>query len=282
MNFKAAVAQVDSKVGNVQANIDHHVAYIEQAIEEKADLILFPELSITGYSLRDLAQEIAIDPYSGPILNPLKQASKKISIVAGFVESGKDHGIYNSAVMFEEGRINHVHRKNYLPTYGMFEEGRYFSPGKSVRAFDSKLGRFGLLICEDLWHISLPYLLALDGAEVIFGLSASPTRLGSNQAEIELARVNYEHHRSYARLLSVYHFFCNRVGFEDGVSFWGGSAITKPSGETLIQAKQFEEDIIYGIIDGSEVTRSRRQSRHFLDEDMMLTLKELQRLKRKK
>lgn len=278
MKFRVAVAQIDAKIGNLRSNIEYHLDYIERAKREKADLILFPELSLTGYTLRDLVWDLAIDPQTDPRIDPIREASKEISIVVGCVEGGKNHGIYNSAVMFEDGFIKHIHRKSYLPTYGMFEEGRYFSAGKEIRAFDSKHGRFGILICEDMWHPSLPYLLALDGAEVIITLSASPTRLGTADEQMSNAQVNYEHHRCYARLLSVYHLFCNRVGFEDGVNFWGGSSITKPSGEMHQTAKYFDEDMIYGELDGMEVQRARRLSRHFLDEDPTIVLRELKRI----
>jgi len=197
----------------------------------------------------------------------------------GLVESGEDHGVYNSAIFLEDGLIRHIHRKVYPPTYGMFEEGRYFSQGKNVAAFDSKLGRFGLLVCEDLWHISLPYLLAADGAEVIFSLTASPSRLATGSLEMETARVNHEQHRSYARLLSSYIVFCNRVGFEDGVNFWGGSAVVSPGGVMISTGKMFEEDLILADVDSLEIQRSRRFSRHFLDEDLRLVEESLKRIR---
>jgi predicted amidohydrolase len=176
MKCRVAIAQIDSRVGDVEGNLAAHIRFVDRAIRNKAHLIVFPELSLTGYSLRDLAGELAIDPLTDRLLEPLKKRSRRISIALGFVESGSNHGVYNSAVFLEDGKIKHVHRKVYPPTYGMFEEGRYFSQGSSVCAFDSTLGRFGMLICEDLWHISLPYVLALDGAESIICLTASPTR----------------------------------------------------------------------------------------------------------
>jgi predicted amidohydrolase len=161
----------------------------------------------------------------------------------------------------------------------MFEEGRYFSRGHSVAAFDSKLGRFGLLICEDLWHLSLPYILAYDGAEVIIALTASPSRLGTQSSEMETARVNHEQHKTYGRLLSSYIVFCNRVGFEDGVNFWGGSSVVNPGGQMISTGKLFQEDLLLADIDALEVQRSRRFSRHFLDEDLELVQKSLARLR---
>ncbi|MBI3578253.1 MAG: hypothetical protein HY089_02450, partial [Ignavibacteriales bacterium] len=154
----------------------------------------------------------------------------------------------------------------------------YFSSGDQVRAFDSKYGRFGVLVCEDLWHMSLPYLLALDGAEAIFTLTASPTRVTGESEKMENAQVNHEQHRVYARLISSYIVFANRVGIEDGVNFWGGSSITSPGGRAIATATYFAEDMIFGTLDSQEVQRARRFSRHFLDEDMDLVLRTLKRI----
>ncbi len=279
MKFKLAVAQVDAAVGNFDGNLAHHLEVVEKAKGEGAQVVVFPELSLTGYTLRDLAWEVALNPFADLRLAPLREASKSVTIILGLVESAENHGIYNSAVFLEDGFVKHIHRKIYPPTYGMFEEGRYFSRGREVAAFDSKHGRFGLLICEDLWHMSLPYLLALDGAEVIFSLTASPSRIAPGSAEMDAARVNQEQHRVYARLLSSYVVFSNRVGYEDGVNFWGGSAVINPGGGMVSAAKLFEQDLITAEIDSLEVQRARRFSRHFLDEDPGLVEQSLKRIR---
>ncbi len=278
MKFRAAIAQVDARVGDIRHNIEHHLSFVERAVKERAQLIVFPELSLTGYTLRDLVWDVAIDPETEKLLAPLKKRSKTISIAFGLVENGADHGIYNSAVFLEGGSIRHIHRKVYLPSYGMFEEGRYFSRGGQVRAFDSRLGRIGMLVCEDLWHLPLPYILAHDGAEVILSLTASPTRLAGDSEAMEHAAVNHEHHRAYARLLSSYLLFSNRVGFEDGVNFWGGSSIIGPSGTSLALGKYFSEDLIVADIKSADVRRARRLSRHFLDDDPRLVMEHLSRM----
>lgn len=282
MKFKAAIAQIDCRVGAVEHNLSHHLEFIERAIADHAQLVLFPELSITGYTLRDLAWDVAVNPRRNKIFTPLLEKSKEISIAVGFVESGANHGIYNSAMFLEDGEIKYIHRKIYPPTYGMFEEGRYFGNGKTVAAFDSKYGRFGMLICEDLWHVSLPYMLALDGAEALLCLTASPTRLSGQGSQLDNQVVNYEHHRTYARLLNVYILFGNRVGFEDGVNFWGGSNITSPGGDMISIGRLHEEELIFAEVDSGEVQRARRFSRHFLDERPHLVLDTLRnQLKRK-
>jgi len=279
MKFTLALAQIDPVLGDVLKNVQKHVELAERARQAGASLVVFPELSLTGYSIKDMNWDLAINlDKDVRQLSPLIEKSRSISILAGAVEEGAEFGIHNSALYFEDGTVKSVHRKTYPPTYGMFEEMRYFSRGKEVRAFDSKHGRLGVLICEDLWHISLPYILALDGASLIITLVASPTRLGSNQAEFEMATVNMENQKAYARLLSTYLAVCNRVGFEDGVSFWGGSRITGPDGNVEASAKIFEEDLIFSPIDENEVRRARRFSRHFLDEDLSLVVNELGRI----
>lgn len=275
MNCTIAVAQIDPAVGNLTKNISLHLAAVKKAVARKAKIIVFPELSLTGYSVKDLNWELALRAEPSPAFKGLLAASRDITIIAGGVEEGENYGIYNSAFVFEDGKVFSGHRKVYPPTYGMFEEMRYFSRGDSVRSFRSKHGRLGILICEDLWHPSLPYILAHDGAEVIISLTASPTRLSGSSKSLTVAEVNHEQHRAYARLLSTYVVFANRVGFEDGVNFWGGSQVVDPSGAAVVTAKLFKEDLIFAEINENSTRRARRFSRHFIDDDPEFTLRQL-------
>lgn len=279
MKFKIALAQIDPALGNFPANVQKHVEFATRARDAGAELVVFPELSLTGYTIKDMNWELAVNLERDiSSLEPLRELSNSISILAGGVEESSNFGIYNSAFFFEDGVVKSVHRKTYPPTYGMFEEMRYFNSGSSVKAFDSKLGRLGVLICEDLWHLSLPYMLAQDGANLIIALVASPTRLGGNEKELQTARVNSENHKAYARLLTTYLAFCNRTGYEDGINFWGGSAVVGPDGEMDAQAKLFDEDLIFTMIDDDAVRRARRFSRHFLDDKLDVVLTELHRI----
>ncbi len=178
MNFTIALAQIDPVLGDLARNVDKHLEFIEKARAAGASLVLFPELSLSGYSVRDLHWDLAVNARKPPAaFDPLLKASHGILVLAGGVEEGPSYALHNAAFLFDEGNVRTVHRKTYPPTYGMFEELRYFSPGTTVRAFDTSLGRIGVLICEDLWHPSLPYILAQDGAELIATLVASPTRV---------------------------------------------------------------------------------------------------------
>ncbi|MDP1675369.1 MAG: nitrilase-related carbon-nitrogen hydrolase [Bacteroidota bacterium] len=275
MKYKIAVAQTDSVVGNLEKNVKHHIDYVKKAIAKKADIVVFPELSLTGYSIKDLNWETALRAEPNKYFSEFLKLSKQITIIIGAIEEAENYGIYNSAFLFEDNKVCSAHRKNYPPTYGMFEEMRYFSQGKDVRVFNSKFGKLGILICEDMWHISLPYILAHDGADVIISLTASPTRLSGTSEELTSATVNHEQHRAYARLLSTYIVFANRVGVEDGVNFWGGSQIVSPSGNSIAKAKLFGEDLIIAPIDTNEIRRARRFSRHFIDDSPEFTLQQL-------
>ncbi|MBE2219198.1 MAG: acyltransferase, partial [Ignavibacteria bacterium] len=270
MKFKVSCAQISPALGDIEKNIKLHLKYIEKAIAKKADLVVFPELSLTGYSVKDLNLELALNPYTSPLLKPLRDKSKKITIVCGGIEEDENFGIYNSAFYIEDGAVKFTHKKVYPPDYGMFEEIRYFSRGKEADVHDTKFGKIGLLVCEDLWHMSLPLLQALKGAKIIIGIAVSPTRLALNSKSKVLKNyeINSEQHKAYARLLSLYMVFCNRVGYEDGVNFWGGSEIVDPFGTVDKVAKFFDEDLITSEINMNSVKRARQLARHFLDEDV--------------
>jgi predicted amidohydrolase len=270
MKFKIALAQINPALGNLEKNIKKHITFIDRAIKKKADLIVFPELSLSGYSVKDINFELAVNPYTSGLLKPLKEKSKKISIICGGIEEGENYGVFNSAFYIEGGEVKFTHRKVYPPDYGMFEEIRYFSKGKSADVHDTKFGKIGVLICEDIWHISLPLLAALKGAKIIIAIACSPTRLAINSKlkRLKNYEINSEHHKAYSRLLSLYTVFCNRVGFEDGVNFWGGSEIVDPFGNVNKAAKFFEEDLIFSEINLNSVRRARHLARHFLDEDV--------------
>lgn len=277
---RIALAQISSVLGDVRRNVERHVQWAERAVERGANAVVLPELSLTGYTLRDLNFECAL-ARNAPELEPLRKLSKKITIICGGVESDERGAVYNAAFLLDDGEVKHTHRKVYPPTYGIFEEGRYFSNGRAADVFTSeKLGSVGLLVCEDLWHPALPYVQALGGAQLIVTIAASPTRLGTGESrtEPENYTINREHHAAYARLLGCYIVFVNRVGVEDGVNFWGGSEIVAPSGETIARGKFFEEDLIIADLDPGEVMQSRQRSRHFLDDDPVLTQQLLARV----
>jgi predicted amidohydrolase len=235
MKINLALAQFNTQLGNVNANLQKHLDLIDQAVAKDVDLLIFPELSLTGYALQDLAIPSAIRPHQkDAVFHALLEASQQLDIMVGFVHEDRRHKFYMAAAYLSGGRIIHIHNKIYLPTYGMFDEGRFFAPGDSVRAFNTRYGRVGMLICEDFWHASLPYLLWLDGADILLFQSASPGR-GLNQSPRLSSSAWVEHtNRAYAGLFTNFVAHANRVGYEDGLNFWGGSTIFDPNGDLVV------------------------------------------------
>ena len=279
MSIRIAIAQINPKLGDLPANLALYEAKIRQGIEQKAELLLFPELSLTGYYLRDTVPSVALTAHS-PEMNQLKELSRELPFIAGLVEESADHRFFNAAVYFEDGEVRHVHRKVYLPTYGMFDEQRYFAAGDRVRAFDSKFGRMALLICEDLWHPSTIYLAALDGALAVICPSASPLRgIVDEQTQDDNARYWEMINRAYTETFSLFMIYGNRCGFEDGVGFWGGSEIVDPFGQRIAKAKYYDEDFITADVAFESVRRKRTMTPLLRDEDIDLTINELMRIR---
>jgi predicted amidohydrolase len=279
-DFTAVLAQIKPKLGCVDENLKLIEAQIYLAIESKADLIVFPELALTGYFLKDLVPEVARRIDSAEIQR-LVDLSRHISIAVGFVEVTDDYCFYNSALYLENGEIRHLHRKVYLPTYGMFDEQRYTGRGERFRAFDTRFGRFGMLICEDMWHLSSSYILAMDGATTLLCLSSSPGRgvegesLGSAKAWQQLTSTT-------AMFLNCRVLYCNRVGYEDGVNFWGGAEYVKPSGLSAARGKMFEEDLVQIDVMEGDLRRERIFSPMLRDENLFVTMQELRRIERER
>lgn len=279
MDLKIGLAQINPKLGDVQANLALHLQTIEQAASQGVELLVFPELSLTSYRLDDLAFEVAIKPdWKSPIFAPLLEASRDLDLVVGFVEADRRQRFYIAAAYLSQGQIVHVHRKVYLPTYGMFDEGRYFAWGDQVRAFQTRFGRAGILICEDFWHISPPYLLWLDGADFLILTSASPGRGLATEQKIGSARWVEHINQAYSSIFTNFVIHCNRTGFEDGVTFWGGATIFDPEGNLLVQGPYYEEALVTTKLDLNQLRRTRVRLPLLRDERTTLTLHELNRI----
>ena len=276
--MKVALAQIAPKLGDLQANLQEHSKYIKQAKAAGANLLVFPELSLTGYFLEELAYHVSLRA-DAPELVQLAKDAGDMALVVGFVEETPGYHYYISGVFMEGGAIRHLHRKVYLPTYGMFTDQRYFAEGDRVRAFDASFGRAGLLICEDIWHNSTVSILAADRANYLISINSSPGRgvvtgdrtLGSSDA-VEMLN------RMYAQFFTSFVIFCNRVGYEDGINFWGGSEVIGPDGECLGKAPYFEESLTCVDLDPSALRRVRINLPLLRDEKLELTVREYQRI----
>ncbi len=253
----AALCQFKPALGDLKSNLEKHHAWLERAEAEKADLVVFPELSLSGYFLRD------ITPASGlrlndPIIQDLVARSKGRSIVFGFVEESDDHRFYNSMLFAEAGEILHVHRKVHLPDYGIFEEGRYFAPGNSFDVVQSKLGRFGILTCEDAWHLDSAWLQFLQGTDAFLIPSASPARgVDTDAPELSSQTAWRTLNSAISLFMQAWVLHCNRVGFEDGAMYWGASSITSPFGFTDAEAPGEEEHLLLHRLSEDPLRRAR-------------------------
>jgi predicted amidohydrolase len=274
--MKILIAQMSSYLGNVEKNLKKMVEIIESAIEAEKELVIFPELSLTGYLLEELVYEVAIEK----VPNELLELSKKISIIFGAVEYGEDFYTYNTAYYLENGEVKHKHRKIYLPTYGMFAEGRYFKKGNKIQAFETKFGKIGMLICEDAWHQPSHYILAQDGAKYIFVLTCSPTRVSGEKVTISDGWNAIL--QSSALCNSIYTVMANRVGVEDGVTYWGGSVAFGPDGSKIKSGKYFEEQLLKVNLPMATIRRTRALSPNTKDENNELVLREIKRIKYEK
>jgi NAD+ synthase (glutamine-hydrolysing) len=275
------LAQIATKVGDVPCNLEKHLAYVDQAADQGVQLLLFPELSLTGYVLQDLVPSVAHSPTpDDPIFKALLDATqaRKLDLMVGFVHEDSRHRFFIAAAYLSRGQVVHVHHKVYLPTYGMFDEGRFFAWGDSVRAFDTQWGRLGMLICEDFWHASPPYLLWLDGADILLMQSASPGR-GLDQDE-QLASSRWVEHvnQAYASLFTNFVAHTNKVGFEDGLHFWGGATVFDPDGDLLAHGPYLEEALTVATLDLDQLHRTRARLPILRDERTALVMREMTRI----
>lgn len=279
MKINLALAQINTKLGDVEANLAKHLDYIEKAKSEKTDLLVFPELSLTGYVLQDLVASAAHQPTEDdPIFKHLLKASHDLDLVVGFVDEDARHRFYIASAYLSQGKLVHVHHKVYLPTYGLFDEGRFFAWGDSVRAFDTRFGRMGMLICEDFWHASPPYLLWLDGADLMLFSSASPGRGLNDNEKLESARWVERVNKAYASMFTSFIAHANRVGYEDGLHFWGGATIFDPNGEELAHGPYNEEALTFSQLDLNQLRRTRARLPLLRDERTNLVQNELNRI----
>jgi predicted amidohydrolase len=275
-----ALAQIAPRLGLLDENVARHHELIVEAHGKGSGLIVFPELGLTGYLLQDLAAEVAMR-LDDPRLAGLAEASAGMSAVVSFVEESADHRLFIAAALLEDGRIRHVHRKLFLPTYGLFDERRFFAAGDLLRATPSRLGvGVGIAICEDFWHLTVPQLLALDGAQLLINVSSSPGRdlAATNEVGLGTATSWRTLMRTYAQLTTSVMIFCNRVGVDESISFWGGSEVIAPNGEALFTAPMFEEGLFTVDIPMADLRRERLALPLLRDERPELQVRELSRI----
>jgi predicted amidohydrolase len=278
--IRIALAQIAPRLGALEVNLATHHELLATAREQGADLVVFPELGLTGYQLQDLASEVAMR-IDDPRLAELAGATEGCSAVVSFVEESADHRLFIAAALLEDGEIRHVHRKLYLPTYGLFDERRFFAAGDMLRATPSRLGvGIGIGVCEDFWHLSVPQLLALDGAQILINVSSSPGRdlAATNEVGLGTATSWRTLMRTYAQLTTSFVVFCNRVGVDESISFWGGSEVIAPSGQAVFSAPLYDEGLFVVEISPADIRRERIGLPLLRDERPELVVRELERI----
>ena len=211
-------------------------------------------------------------------MRELAGLSTELDVVLGAVIESPDHRYFNASLYFSRGELQHVHRKVYLPTYGMFDEQRYFAPGDRFRSFATPFGRAGILVCEDIWHLSSAYILSLEGVDMIICPSSSPGRGITTDERLGTAESYALVCRTYAQFLTTFFLYCNRVGFEDGANFWGGSMVIGPNGDIIAQQQDADEALVLAHIDLADVRRERLANPLLRDERIELTINELRRV----
>ena len=289
--MKIAIAQTESVPFDIEANVRRHLLVIEEAIDRGADLVVFPELSLTGYDVRERAAELALSKQS-PALSPLFEISRSIDVHFSFIELDSDFRIFNSCAYAAAGELRHIHRKTYLPTYGRFDEGKYFAAGDGVRAFDlwtdeSRMAkatgagrlRAGALICEDLWHPSVAWLLAQDGAQILIVQAGASQPNVCTPAVPGTALQRWESLAVAAALSSgAFLVLSNKVGKESDYNYFGSSFVVDPRGQITSRARLWETELVIADVDFDEVRGARAEMPLLRDERLDLDVRELSRI----
>ena len=282
--LRIALLQMAPRLGLLEENLERHGTLIREARGGGAKLVVFPELSLTGYLLQDLNSEVAMQR-DDPRLVALAAEAPEVSVVLGFVEESDDHRLFISAALLEGGAVRHVQRKVFLANYALFDERRFFAAGSVVRATDSAMGvRLGISVCEDFWHLATPQLLGLDGAQILINISSSPGRdiAAINEVGLGTASSWRSLLRTYAQLTTSFVVFVNRVGVEESFTFWGGSQVISPSGATVFAAPLLEEGSFLVDVDLSELRRARIAVPLLRDERPEMVLRQLERIVRER
>jgi predicted amidohydrolase len=273
--MRVALAQIDCVLGDTDKNLRKAKEVVAEARSRSADLTVFPELSLSGYALEELDDDLAIEAQSETI-GSLAEAAGEMAVVVGFCEEGQRFQNYNSAAYLEGGALRHLHRKLYLPNYRIYEERKHYNPGQSMRAFDTKLGRMAILICNDAWQPFLPFIAVQDGAQVLI----IPADSGSYPYPELLDTKDYWRGitRFYARMLESYVIFVNRVGQQDEIVFWGYSHVVDPWGTVVAEGPLHEEALITVDMDLGNVRQRRREVPLVKEARLALLSRELNRL----
>ncbi|MBW1945220.1 MAG: nitrilase [Deltaproteobacteria bacterium] len=301
--MKVTLCQTNPSLLDVQANLEEILEKIALEKERGADLIVFPELALTGYFVGQRYHEVALR-LDSPEINRLAAATRDTAAVVGFIEESPSLNFYNSALVAVNGSVAFAYRKLNLPNYGVFEERKYFSSGKQVPVFKLDDFSVAVFICNDLWHPSLPYLGVCQKADIFVTIfNSSLGSMGTEFSNIESWEII---NKFYARVFGIYNICANRVGTESwemkrsiaaaeaeriactdapnpvfdeqSFRFWGGSEIINPFGQTVAKAALYEPDVISADLSRELLRRKRIMLPYLRNDDPYFTFRELQRI----
>lgn len=279
MEYRIALAQMSPRLGELDDNLELTTRWLRRAADEGARLAVFPELALTGYLLQDLVPEVAMAADDAR-LAAVGRSVPGLLVAIGFVEETDDHRYANSVALLSDGELIGLHRKVYLPTYGLFDEGRFTRSGGRIRTVTvgEPLGQIGLSVCEDFWHPSLPMLQAQDGATLLVNVAAGPARAPGSAAGTRAVAGWHEMQNTYALLGTTAIAFCNRVGNEEGLTFWGGSRILAPDGTVVAEGPLYDEALVVGSLETDDLRMQRYGLPLLADERLELVRRELDRI----
>jgi len=248
-DLRIALAQINVTVGDLSGNVQKILAYLERAREARAELVLFPELAVTGYPPEDLLLKPSFIAANRAAVEEIAAATQGLTAVVGFADADED--VYNAAAVLHDGALAGVYHKQYLPTYGVFDEDRTFRAGRAAPVFVLGDVVVGVSICEDIWYPEgPPQVQARSGAYLLVNISSSPYYAGKGMARERMLAT-----RAADNVAIV--AFCNLVGGQDELIFDGGSVIFDERGELVTRGAQFEEDFIVADVDVGGVFRQR-------------------------
>jgi predicted amidohydrolase len=279
VEFRVALVQLAPRLGELEANFELVRDRLREAAAQGADLAVFPELALTGYLLQDLVPEVAMRA-DDPRLAAIGAEAPGMLVAVGFVEETRAHRYCNSVALLRGSELIGLHRKVYLPTYGLFDEGRFTRAGHQIRTTEvgEPLQRVGLSVCEDFWHPFVPMLQAQDGALLLVNVAAGPARAPGSSAGTAAIAGWHKMQETYALLGTVAIAFCNRVGNEEGLTFWGGSRLLGPDGSILAQAPLYEEALVMGALETDDLRMQRYNLPLVADERLELVRREIDRI----
>jgi predicted amidohydrolase len=274
--MKVRAVQFSPSLGNVGKNMESIARHASRAARDGRELVVFPELSTSGYQLKDIVADAALRP-GGPEWRELEKLSRGTDIIVGAPLEEEAGLIHNAALYFSRGKWRHTHRKVQLPNFGMFEERMIFAAGDGFYPFRIGPCTAGLLICREILFPVLAYLYFLQKTDLLIGISNSPQR-GITAAGISSFQMWETMGYVFSQFYHQNYLFVNRVGFEDGIGFGGGSFFARAGRGIVQKAKTIDEDILDAEVRPADVRRARLGASYLRDEQPGLVLKELGRI----